>query len=86
MEVHHKTPKHLGGKDEYRNLVYVTFDVHKLIHATTQETIEKYLLKLKKLPVDLERLNKLRILVGNCEITGATMAGGSLTWTVTAPA
>lgn len=69
MEVHHKTPKHLGGKDEYRNLVYVTFDIHKLIHATTQETIEKYLLKLEKLPVDLERLNKLRVLVGNCEIS-----------------
>lgn len=69
MEVHHKTPKHLGGKDEYRNLVYVTFDVHKLIHATTQETIEKYLLKLEKIPVDLERLNKLRVLVGNCEIS-----------------
>lgn len=69
MEVHHKTPKHLGGKDEYRNLVYVTFDVHKLIHATTQETIEKYLLKLEKLPVDLERLNKLRVLVGNCEVS-----------------
>ena len=69
MEAHHKTPKHLGGKDEYRNLVYVTFDVHKLIHATTQETIEKYLLKLEKLPVDLERLNKLRVLVGNCEIS-----------------
>lgn len=69
MEVHHKTPKHLYGKDEYRNLVYVTFDVHKLIHATTQETIEKYLLKLENLPVDLERLNKLRVLVGNCEIS-----------------
>ena len=69
MEVHHKIPKHLGGKDEYRNLVYVTFDVHKLIHATTQETIEKHLLKRKKLPVDLERLNKLRVLVGNCEIS-----------------
>lgn len=69
MEAHHKIPKYLGGKDEYRNLVYVTFDVHKLIHATTEETIEKYLLRLKKLPVDLERLNKLRILVGNCEIS-----------------
>ncbi len=68
MEVHHKTPKHLGGTDEYKNLVYVTYDVHKLIHATTDETIEKYMLKLSKASIDFNRLNKLRKLVGNCEI------------------
>ena len=33
MEVHHLTPKFKGGKDEYSNLVFVTKDVHKIIHA-----------------------------------------------------
>ena len=50
MECHHKKPKELGGTDEYKNLMWVKTEVHKLIHATTTETIEKYmsLLKLDK--------------------------------------
>lgn len=30
MEIHHKRPKTLGGKDEYSNLLYVTYNVHLL--------------------------------------------------------
>ncbi len=69
MEAHHKKPKIQGGKDEYGNLVFVKYDVHKLIHATNGKTIEKYLKKLVNISVDFERLNKLRVLVGNCEIS-----------------
>lgn len=69
MEVHHKKPRNQGGKDEYNNLVYIKSDVHKLIHATDSQIIEKYLTKLKNTKIDFERLNKLRILVGNCEIS-----------------
>ena len=43
MEIHHKIPGTLGGKDEYSNLLYVTYNVHKLIHFTEKETIDKYI-------------------------------------------
>lgn len=68
MECHHKKPKELGGKDEYKNLTFVLKDVYKLIHAVEIEIIEKYkeILNLDK--KSLERLNKLRSKVGNCII------------------
>lgn len=68
MECHHKTPRECGGTDEYSNLIFLKTEVHKLIHATTIETIEKYkqLLNLDK--DTLKKLNKLRKLVGNFEI------------------
>ncbi|MEG1798441.1 MAG: group II intron reverse transcriptase/maturase [Clostridium sp.] len=43
MECHHKIPKSLGGTDEYKNLVWLTTQVHKLIHSTNLDTIAKYL-------------------------------------------
>lgn len=57
-----------GGGSDYYNLIYVTTDIHKLIHATTEETIQKYLLKLKLTIEQMIKLNKLRKLVGNCEL------------------
>lgn len=68
MEVHHKKPKVNGGKSEYNNLIYVTSNIHKVIHATTEETIIKYLEKEKLDKNQMEKLNKLRKLVGNCEL------------------
>ena len=68
MECHHIQPKSQGGLDNYNNLVLITKEVHKLIHSTQMETINKY---LKYVPVDkvtLENLNKLRTKVGNFEI------------------
>lgn len=57
-----------GGGSDYYNLIYVTTDIHKLIHATTEETIQKYLLKLKLTIEQMVKINKLRKLVGNCEL------------------
>jgi 5-methylcytosine-specific restriction endonuclease McrA len=62
MHCHHKIPKSKGGTDEYQNLVLVTATIHKLIHATDTETIQKY---LKNCKPDIEKLNVLRKLVGN---------------------
>ena len=62
MHCHHKIPKSKGGTDEYQNLVLVTATIHKLIHATNTETIQKY---LKNCKPDIEKLNVLRKLVGN---------------------
>ena len=59
---HHKIPKSKGGTDDYKNLILVTATVHKLIHATNAETIQKYLQTCKP---DIEKLNVLRKLVGN---------------------
>ncbi len=43
IHCHHKIPKSQGGTDNYQNLILVTATVHKLIHATNDETIQKYL-------------------------------------------
>ena len=47
VECHHVTPRSLGGTDKFSNLRIIHRDMHKLIHATTKETIEKYLSKWK---------------------------------------
>ena len=33
----------LGGKDEYSNLLYFTYNVHKTIHAKEIEAINNYM-------------------------------------------
>jgi group II intron reverse transcriptase/maturase len=60
IHCHHKRPKHLGGTDEYKNLVIVSEDVHRLIHSTNPETIRKYLDKLQLDAKQLKTLNNLR--------------------------
>lgn len=69
MHTHHKKPKYLGGTDEYSNLVFLTMDMHRLVHATDSSTITKLLKANLKTIIDFQRLNKLRILVGNNEIS-----------------
>jgi len=73
MECHHKTPKELGGTDEYRNLVWLRKDVHKLIHATQTDIIEKYLLKLNLDTKALKKVNSLRLSAENLEIMFETI-------------
>lgn len=74
MECHHKTPRRLGGTDKFANLMLVSKDVHKLIHATKQDTINKYLDKILPLIEEsrfksfIKRLNKYRENVGNNSI------------------
>ena len=62
IHCHHKIPKSQGGTDEYDNLILVSKAVHKLIHATKDETIERY---LKMCKPKISKLNVLRELVGN---------------------
>ena len=68
MECHHIKPKELGGSDEYKNLMWVRKEVHKLIHATTSETIEKYLSILQLDDKILKKVNSLRLSAENLEI------------------
>ncbi|MGI1814162.1 group II intron reverse transcriptase/maturase [Priestia sp. TGN 0903] len=65
MEIHHIKPKSLGGKDEYKNLIFITKDAHKLIHAKEKVIINKYLSKLNLTDKKLKLLNKFRSLTGN---------------------
>ena len=68
IHCHHKVPKHLGGTDEYKNLIIVSSDIHRLIHATKPETMQKYLEQLKLDAKQLRKLKNLRKLanVDNC--------------------
>ena len=68
MECHHKKQKFDGGTDEYKNLVWICRDAHKLIHCTKRDTIEKYLGLVTLDEKGLKRVNSLRKLVGNSEI------------------
>lgn len=67
MEVHHKVPRYMGGKDNYQNLMLVTIGVHKLIHAVKEKTILKYLDMVKPTKQMLDNVNKLRSLLKNRE-------------------
>ena len=64
IHCHHKLPRKVGGDDKYANLTLVLEDVHRLIHATKEETINKYLDILKLTEPQLKKLNKLRIKAG----------------------
>ena len=66
VHCHHIKPVNAGGSDKYQNLKLVRDDVHRLIHATQEETIQAYLQKLKLNPEQKEKLNKLRCKAG-CE-------------------
>lgn len=65
MECHHKIPKHLGGNDKYQNLILITFEVHKLIHVTSEISIKKYLDLVKPTQNALTKINNLREQSGN---------------------
>lgn len=62
IHCHHKIPVSKGGSDEYANLTLVCKDVHTLIHASAEATINSYLQSLNLEPIHLVKLNKLRTL------------------------
>ncbi|HBF14442.1 MAG TPA: group II intron reverse transcriptase/maturase [Clostridiales bacterium] len=65
IHCHHKKPKCDGGTDKYANLVLILKPVHRLIHATAEETIQKYLTLLNLNNTQIQKVNKLRELAGN---------------------
>ena len=76
IHCHHKRPRCQGGTDEYKNLVIVHEDIHRLIHATNPQIISQYISEYRSI-IDLHKLNELRILAGNEEISSLdnTIAG-----------
>ena len=68
IHCHHKIPLNSGGTDRYQNLVIVHNDVHILIHAVQQETVQTYLKRINPTQTMLKKINKLRLMVGNTVI------------------
>lgn len=64
IHCHHKKPKAQGGSDAYGNLILVDMSVHVLIHATRKETIERYKAILNLSQKQIEKVNKLREIIG----------------------
>jgi hypothetical protein len=68
MECHHIKAVCDGGNDEYGNLTFVITNVHKLIHATDKNVVDKYLNRLNLNKVEMKKVNGYRVKVGNYEI------------------
>lgn len=65
---HHIVPRVQGGTDKYENLTLVVTDIHRLIHAVKEETIQNLLAMLLLSAKQLEKVNTLRIKAGLTEI------------------
>lgn len=70
MHCHYKIPLCLGGSDEYRNLIFVLSDVHRIIHLKSKVAIIEHFTRYSYTATELDKINKLRILVGNESIIG----------------
>ena len=68
IHCHHKKPKIQGGGDNYDNLILVLEPVHRLIHAVSDEAIQKYLQILNLNSEQILKLNELRKMCKNTEI------------------
>lgn len=68
IHCHHIKPRKFGGTDEYKNLVILSSDVHRLIHATDNEIINAYLNKIQPNKTMLNKINKFRKAAENDEI------------------
>lgn len=60
IHCHHKKPVKDGGSDEYKNLVLIDVDVHKLIHAVKGNIVNKYLDLLKPNYNQRDKINRYR--------------------------
>lgn len=70
IHCHHKKPVSLGGDDSYANLTLVCANVHRLIHAVHQETIQDLLKTLQLSEYQIGRVNSLRKLSELAPIPG----------------
>ena len=60
IHCHHKKPVSQGGNDRYENLIILHKDIHRLLHATKEETTKAYLSQLQLTYKQKAKLNKLR--------------------------
>lgn len=57
---HYIIPKKCGGTDEYKNLIIIHTDIHKLIHGRNKIEIAKLISKFNLNLLQIEKLNKYR--------------------------
>ncbi|GIO18459.1 group II intron reverse transcriptase/maturase [Oceanobacillus oncorhynchi subsp. incaldanensis] len=69
VHCHHHKPVSLGGTDEFRNLRIIHKDIHILVHATKDETIQRLVKFLKLTDEQLKKINQYRK-VCNLELIG----------------
>lgn len=69
LHCHHKIPWIKSKDDRYSNLVLISDTIHRLIHATREDTLLSYLQDLNLSDSELEKVNKLRVAVGNTKIS-----------------
>lgn len=74
MHCHHMKLISLGGTDEFKNLIYIRADIHKLIHAVKSETIDEM---LKQLNLNNEQLNKVNKLRSKCDLEAITQVNSN---------
>lgn len=60
IHCHHITPRHLGGKDNYQNLILISQVAHQLIHAKGPDTVRKLEEKLHLTSKQKKTLDKFR--------------------------
>lgn len=60
MHCHHVVPKQYGGADAYQNLIWIHVKLHRLLHATHDETIRGYLNELSLTDKQMNKLNRFR--------------------------
>lgn len=68
MEVHHKKPISDGGTDDYKNLIFLKTEIHRLIHMEDEVKIKLYMDKLKLKKEQIEKINKLRDIIGKTNL------------------
>lgn len=57
---HHIIPKEIGGTDEYKNLIIIHIEIHKLIHSTDTNEITRLISKFNLDTTQIKKLNKFR--------------------------
>ncbi|MBQ7628818.1 MAG: group II intron reverse transcriptase/maturase [Selenomonadaceae bacterium] len=60
IHCHHIKPRSKGGTDNYKNLILITETVHKLIHATKEDTIQRHLEVINLNAKQMLKINELR--------------------------
>lgn len=65
---HHVKPVESGGTDEYKNLVIVHKDIHRLIHETDADAIKKIVTDYGLQNTELEKIDKYRVTAGQPRI------------------
>lgn len=60
VHCHHHVPMYLGGTDEFKNLRILNKNIHILIHAVDEETIKKYIDKLRPSSEVINKIDNYR--------------------------